>query len=55
MKTILVTRAQMERCGRALTKKTFLCPKCLAPMTHDETYKHWGWKCPARKPPVHRE
>jgi len=40
MKLVMVTRQQMEACGRALPKKVYRCRACGATYGHDQGYAH---------------
>lgn len=50
----MVTRAQLESCGRALPKKVYRCRQCGATYPHDQGWKHGVQDCPKRKLPVKR-
>lgn len=36
-----VTRQQMERAGRALSKRIYTCGPCGMKLAHDECHTHW--------------
>lgn len=40
MKTIIVTRQQLEKCGRALPKRVYRCKACGTIYEHDHGYIH---------------
>lgn len=45
MKTILVTRQQLEQCGRTLPKKVYRCKACGTIYKHDDGYLHVTRDC----------
>jgi hypothetical protein len=42
------TRQEMERAGRALPKKIYLCGMCGEPQSHDGAYAHQTRECVQR-------